>query len=99
MIHRILLKKSDSANLKSDVDKSDIDKLKMVRNNLNNLKSKVDKLDVYKLVPVPVDSSEKRHVVRNDVLKKDGYNPKIKTIEDKIPDTTKLATNTKFKRS
>ena len=37
-------KKTDLANLKSDVDKLDIDKLKNVPTNLNNLKSKVDKL-------------------------------------------------------
>ena len=39
-------KKTDLANLKSDVDKLDIDKLKNVPTNLSNLKSKVDKLDV-----------------------------------------------------
>ena len=43
------------ANLKSDVDKSDINKLKNVPTYLRNLKSKVDKLDLDKLVPVPVD--------------------------------------------
>ena len=36
-------KKVDLANLKSDVDKLDSDKLKNVPTNLNNLKSKVDK--------------------------------------------------------
>ena len=41
-------KKTDLANLKSDVDKLDIDKLKNVPTNLSNLKSKVDKLDVDK---------------------------------------------------
>ena len=41
-------------NLKSDVGKLDIDKLKNVRTNLSNLESKVDKLNVYKLVYVPV---------------------------------------------
>ena len=46
-------KKTDLANLKSDVDKLDIDKFKNVPTNLNNLKSKVDKLDVEKIVPVP----------------------------------------------
>ena len=49
-----LAKKVDLANLKSNVDKLDIDKLKNVPTNLSNLKSKVDKLDVDKLVPVPV---------------------------------------------
>ena len=42
-------------DLKSDVDKLDIDKSKNAPTNLNNLKSKLDKLDVGKLVPVPVD--------------------------------------------
>ena len=48
-------KKVDLANLISDVDKLDIDKLKDVPTNLSNLKSKIDKLDVDKLIPVPVD--------------------------------------------
>ena len=43
------------ANLKSSVDKLDIDKLKNAPTNLRNLKSKGDKLDVDKLVPVSVD--------------------------------------------
>ena len=42
-------KKIDLANLKSDLDKLDIDKLKNVPTNLSNLKTKVDKLDVDKL--------------------------------------------------
>ena len=66
-------KKTDLANLKSDVDK-----LKNVPSNLSNLESKVDKLDVNKLVPVPVDLSKKCQVVKNDVVKKDVYNSKIK---------------------
>ena len=37
--------KVDLANLKSNVDKVDIDKLKNVSSNLSNLKSKTDKLD------------------------------------------------------
>ena len=45
LIHHLLLKKTDLANLKSDVDKSDIDKLKHQPTNFNNLKSNVDKLD------------------------------------------------------
>ena len=86
-------KKVDLASLKSNVDKLDIDKLKNVPTNLNNLKSKVDKLDVDKLVPVPVDLSKLSDVVKNDVVKKDVYNAKIKDIEDKIPDITNLTTN------
>ena len=88
-------KKIDLVNLKSNVDKCrlDIDKLKNVLISLSNLKSKVDKLDVDKLVPVPVDLSKLSDVVKNDVVKKDVYNAKIKNIEDKIPDITNLATN------
>ena len=48
LIHQILLKKTDLANLKSDVNKLDIDKLKNVSTGLSNLKSKGDKLDVDK---------------------------------------------------
>ena len=90
-------KKAVLANLKSDVDNLDIDKLKNVPSNLNNLKSKVDKLDVDKLAPVSVDLSELSDLVKNDVGKKDVYIAKIKNIEDKIPDITNLATNTTLK--
>ena len=93
MIHHLLLKKFDLASLKSNVAKLDIDKLKNVPTNLNNLKSKVDKLDVNKLIPVPVDLSKLSNVVKNDVVKKDVYNAKIKNIEDKISYITNLATN------
>ena len=58
------------------------------------MKSKVNKLDVDKLVPVTVDLSKLSDVVKNNVVKKDVYNAKIKNIEDKIPDITNLATNT-----
>ena len=85
-------KKVDLANLKSNVDKLDIDKLKNVPTNLSNLKSKVDKLDGDKLVPVPVDLSKLSDVVKYNVVKNDGYNAKIKNIEDKIPDITNLTT-------
>ena len=84
----------DLANLKPDVDKLDINKLENVTTNFINLKSNVDKLDDDKLVPVPVDLSKLSDVVKNDVVKKDVYNAKIKNIEDKIPDITNLTTNT-----
>ena len=78
-------KKTDLANLKSDVNKLYIDKLKNIPT-ISNLKSKVDKLDVDKLVLVPVNLSKLSDMVKNYA--------KIKDIEDKIPDTTNLATNT-----
>ena len=57
------------------------------------MKSEVDKLDVDKLVPAPVDLSKLSNAVKNDVIKKDLYNVKIKNIEDKISDISDLATN------
>ena len=86
-------KKTDLANLKPDVDKLDIDKLKNGPTNLSNLKSKVDELDVDKLVPVPFDLSKLSDVVKYNIVRKDVYNAKIKNIEDKIPDITNLVTN------
>ena len=62
-------KKFDLSNLKSNVDKLDIDKLKNVPTNLSNLKSKKDKLDVDKLVPVPIDLCKLSDAVKNDVVK------------------------------
>ena len=69
-----------NASLKSNVDKSDIDKLKNALSTFSNLKSKVDKLDVDKLVTVPLDLSKLNDVVKN--------------VEDKIPNVTNLATTT-----
>ena len=65
-----------------------------VPTNVSNFKIKVDKLDVDILVPSPVNLSKLSNAVKNDVVKKDVYNAKIKNIEDKIPDVTNLATNT-----
>ena len=67
--------------------------MKSVPINLSYLKSKVVKLDVDKLVPVSVNLSKVSDVVKNDFIKEDVYNAKIKNIEDKIPDITNLATN------
>ena len=51
-------------NLKSNVDKLDVDILKNLSTKLRNLKSKVDKL-----VPVPVDLSKLSDVVKKDFVK------------------------------
>ena len=93
LIRRNLLKKIDLANLKSNVDRLDIDKLQNLPTNLGSWKNKVDKLDVDKLVHVPVDLRKLSDVVKNDFIKKGVYNAKIKNTEDKISDITNLATN------
>ena len=71
-------KKVDLTSLKSNVDKLDIDKMKNVPNNLSNLKNKLGKVDADKLLPAPVDLSKLSDVVKNDVVKKDVYNAKVK---------------------
>ena len=62
------VKKVDLSNLKSNIDKLDIDKLKNVQTNLSNLKSKLDKLDVNELIPVCVDLSKLSHVVKKYLI-------------------------------
>ena len=84
----------DLASLKSNVDKLDIDKLKTIPTSLSNLKSKVDKIDIAKLAPVPVDLSKRGDALKRDAVKKMYKNAKIKNIEDKIPNISKLPANT-----
>ena len=79
LIHQILLKKTDlAADLKSDQNKIDIDKLKNLLSILSYLKINWDKLDINKLVTVPVDILKLSYVVKNDVVKNDVFNAKIK---------------------
>ena len=91
LIHQNLV---DLADLNSNVDKLDIDKLKNVPSGLSSSKSKVNKVNIDKLIPVPVELSKLSDVVKNDIAEKDAYNAKIKIIEDKIPDIINLATKT-----
>ena len=65
-----------------------------LKTNLANLKTEVDRLNIDKLLPVPTDLSKSSNVVKNDVVKKADYNTKITEIENKIPDTSNLATKT-----
>ena len=60
--------KANLANLKTKVDKLDIDKLKTLPNNLGKLKTEVDKLDIVKLAPVPIDLSKLSNVFKNEVV-------------------------------
>ena len=62
-------KKTDLANMKFEVNKLDIDKLKNMSSNLLNLKSKVDKLVIGKLETTTVDVSKLSDVVKNKLLK------------------------------
>ena len=86
--------KTNVANLKTEVDKLDIDKLKGLPNSIGILKAKVNKLDIDKLAPVPADLSKLSNVVNNDVVKINEFDAQIKNIEDKIPDISNLVTKT-----
>ena len=63
-------------------------------NEFQNCENKVDKLNFDKLVPPPVDLSKLSDVVKNDLVKKNVYNAKIKNIENKIAGFTNLVTTT-----
>ena len=90
-------KKTDLANLKSDVDKLDIDKLEQVPIGLNSLKSKVDKLVVDKLVPVPADLSKLSDVVKNDAVKMTEYDELVKKVNAiQTTDTSNLVKKTDY---
>ena len=67
--------------------------MKHLPSNIRYWKNKVDKLDIDKSVTVPVDLSERSYVVKNDEVRKDVYNAKIKNIEHKMPHITNLVTN------
>ena len=64
-------KKVDLANLISNVDKLDIDKLKNVPSGLSSLKNKVDKLDIGTLETTPADLSKLSNVLKKWCFWKD----------------------------
>ena len=93
-------KATDLANLKSDVNKLDIDKSKNAPSNISNLKSKVDKLDTGKIETTPVDLSKLSNVVKNDVVKKTEYDELIKNVKNiNTTDTSDLVKNNITKTS
>ena len=59
-------------NLSNSATKADFKNISSfaLKTNLGNLKTEIDSLDIDKLVPVPVDLSKLRDVVKSDVVKK-----------------------------
>ena len=80
-------------NLKSEVDKLDIDILNLVPTDLSKL-SYVVKNDVAKKTDYNKLVTKVDNIDTSGLVKKTDYNPKITEIEDKIPDTSILATKT-----
>ena len=54
------------------------------KTNLAALKTEVDKIDIDKLKTTPDDLAKLSNVVKNDVVKKTGYNTKVSDIETQI---------------
>ena len=85
--------KTNLATLKSEVDKLDIDKLNPIPTDLSKL-SDVVKNDVAKKTDYNKLVTKVDNIDTSGILKKTDYNTKITEIEDKIPDTSNLATKT-----
>ena len=85
--------KTNLANLKTEVDKLDIDKLVPIPNGLSKLsnavKNDVVKKTVYDKLVAKVDNID-----TSDFLLKTNYNTKITELENKIPDISGLAAKT-----
>ena len=87
--------KTNLANLKSEVDKLDVDKLKPIPTDLSKLsdvvKNDVVKKTDYNKLVTKVDNND-----TSGLVKKTGYNTKITEIEDKIPDSSSFAKKTDY---
>ena len=87
--------KTNLANLKSEVDKLDVDKLKPIPTDLSKL-SDVVKNDVVKKTDYNKLVSKVDNIDTSGLVKKTYYNTKITEIEDKIPDTSSLVTKVRL---
>ena len=85
--------KTNLANLKTEVDKLDIDKLVPVPTDLRKLSSVV-KNDVVKKADYSKLVTKVDNIDTSGLVKKTDYNTKITEIEGKIPDISNLATKT-----
>ena len=85
--------KTNLANLKTEVDKLDFDKLATLPVDLSKL-SNVVKNDVVKNTAYDKLVAKVNNTDTSGLLKKTDYNTKITEIEDKIPDISGLATKT-----
>ena len=81
--------KTNLSNLKSEVDKLDVDKLTIVPVDLSKL-SNVVKNDVVKKTVYDKLVAKVNNINTIGHVKKTDYDTKISEIEDKIPDTTSI---------
>ena len=87
--------KTNLANLKSEVDKLDDDKLKPVPTDLSKLSDAV-KNDVVKKADYSKLVTKVDNINTSGLVKKTDYNTKITEKEDKIPDTSGLVKKTDY---
>ena len=85
--------KRNLANLKTEVDKLDIDKLVPIPANLSKL-SNVVKNDIVKKTVYDKLVAKVNNIDASDFVLKTNYNTKISELENKIPDISNLATKT-----
>ena len=85
--------KTNLANLKSEVDKLDVNKLKPIPTDLSKL-SDVLKNDVVKKTDYNKLVAKVDNVDTSGLVKKTDYNTKITEIEDEIPDSSDLVKKT-----
>ena len=85
--------KTNLANLKTEVDKLDIDKLAPVPTDMNKL-SNVVQTDVVKKTTYDELVAKVNNIDTSDFVLKTNYNTKITELENKIPDISNLATKT-----
>ena len=87
--------KTNLANLKSEVDKLDVDKLKSIPADLSKL-SDVVKYDVVQKTGYNKLVTKVGNIDTSGLVKKTYYNTKTTEIEDKIPDTSSFVKNTEY---
>ena len=83
--------KTNLANLKTEVDKLDIDKLATVPADLSKLSNVVKNVVKNDKLVAKVD-----HIDTSGLVKKTDYNTKITEIEDKIPDSSSFVKKTDY---
>ena len=87
--------KTNLVNLKSEVDKLDVNKLKPIPTELRKL-SDVVKNDVVKKADNNILVTKVDNIDTSGLVKKTDYNTKITKIEDKIPDTSNFVKKTDY---
>ena len=87
--------KTNLANLKTQVDKLDVDKLATAPTDLSKL-SNVVKNDVVKKTDYNKSVTKVDNIDTSGLVKKTDYNTKITGIEDKIPDSSSSVKKTDY---